>query len=72
MNKYLAVLNNKIDHLFATFVLTSVEVFELAMKLREIKYECKDFNEYLIWTDDDTAEFLNNTFDWMTVTKMES
>lgn len=72
MKKYLAVLNNKLNEILTTFGLTSVEIFESAMRLRGIKYECKDFREYLIWTDDDTAEFLNDTFDWMTVTKIES
>lgn len=72
MKKYLAVLNNKLNGLLATFGLTSKEVFESAMKLRGIKYECKDIRQYWIWADEDTVEFLNNTFDWMSVTKNES
>lgn len=72
MKKYLAVLNNALNEILTTFELTLIDVFESAMRVRGIKYECKDFHEYLIWTDDDTAEFLNETFDWMTVTKIES
>ena len=71
MKKYLAILNNGYNRVCGNYGVNVIDLFETQMKLRHINYEHKDGDQYWIWTTDEKAKFINDTFEWISVIKTE-